>query len=97
MYMCARLAPCSGSTSFHSGYHGLDIIVRHLSEAGFEADARFDVTPGQIVRLKLPGAGAVIARITEAGESFLRGEFVNGLAASRLRLALGMGSASAFA
>lgn len=99
MYLCARVSPCSGQTGAHAagsaGFHGHDIIVRAISPLGFEADARVFLAPGEIVRLRLPGAGNVIARVTEAADGALRGEFVNGLAPQRLRMALGMSAATA--
>lgn len=93
MYLCARLAPCSGDVSSRAGFHGRDIVIRSLSETGFVADARFAVAPGSIVRLRLPGAGNVLARIREEVDQVLSADFVNPLGPARLRMVLGLGSA----
>lgn len=95
MYLCARLAPGAGGSGFECGFHGRDIIVRALSEQGFEAESRFDVELGAIVRLRLPGAGNVLARVTDCTNSVLKGDFVNPFSETRLRSALGLGSAVA--
>jgi hypothetical protein len=94
MYLCARLASCSGESHAQAGFHGRDIVIRALSETGFVADARFDMEPGAIVRLRLPGAGNVLARIREDANEFLSAEFVNPLGPARLRMVLGMGGSA---
>ena len=44
-------------------FHGCDIVVRHITEHGFEAELATTLVEGAIVRLRLPGAGAMIARV----------------------------------
>jgi hypothetical protein len=90
MYLCARIAVCSGGGETPGGYYGRDIVIRSLSETGFEADTRFALSEGAIVRLRLPGAGNVLARILDSAGERLFAEFVNPLGRSRLNMALGM-------
>jgi hypothetical protein len=53
-----RVTPPSPTASFH----GRNIVVRELSESGFEADSIHDFPVGSLVRIRLPGAGAALAR-----------------------------------
>ncbi|MFM1982222.1 MAG: hypothetical protein RJB22_941 [Pseudomonadota bacterium] len=75
-------------------FHGCDVVVRHISEAGFEADLDIILTAGALVRLRLPGAGAMIARVRESNRGRLIADFVNPVSASRLGKTLGMASFS---
>ena len=75
-------------------FHGCDVVVRHISEAGFEADVDIILTAGALVRLRLPGAGAMIARVRESNRGRLIADFVNPVSASRLGKTLGMASFS---
>lgn len=90
MYLCARIAPTTGAHNMVEGFHGRDIIVRALSGTGFEAESRFSLEPNMIVRLRLPGAGNVLARVLECLDGLVRGEFINPLGENRLRMALAM-------
>ncbi len=75
-------------------FHGCDIIVRHISEMGFEAELSTPIMEGALVRLRLPGAGAMIARVKESSCGRLIADFVNPVSPSRLGKTLGMASYS---
>lgn len=75
-------------------FHGCDIVVRRISEHGFEAELSTQLVEGALVRLRLPGAGAMIARVTSSGPGHLAAAFVNPVSASRLGKTLGMASYS---
>lgn len=76
------------------GYDGIDVIVGTISEHGFmaetQAESDADFPPAAFVRLKLPGAGSVYARIISAGEGRVSGEFVNPIPSARLQRTLGL-------
>ncbi len=72
-----------------SSFHGRNIVVRELTEQGFCADCRDDFPVGALVRIRLPGAGAVLARITAAAHGSLEADFVNPVGPARLGMALG--------
>jgi hypothetical protein len=74
-----------------TSYHGCDVVVREISEAGFEASINGLVPEDSVVRLRLPGAGVLLARVAEAQPGWLRCTFVNPVSPSRLRMTLGMG------
>ncbi len=90
MYIAARLALCATATAPGVGYHGCNIVVRELSQTGFVADARLEVTAGELVRLRLPGAGAMLARIEKNNDGSVAASFLNPVSYSRLGLTLGM-------
>jgi hypothetical protein len=94
MYIAARLALCATASAPGVGFHGSDIVVRALSPTGFQAESRAAHTIGEIVRLRLPGAGAMLARIDEAGEGRLSASFLNPVGNSRLGMTLGMARAT---
>jgi hypothetical protein len=73
-----------------SGYHGCDVVVLDLCETGFEAEIKGLVPQGSVVRLRLPGAGMMVARVIAASEGSLRAEFVNRVSAARLRMTMGL-------
>ncbi|NBR31397.1 MAG: hypothetical protein EBS87_00825 [Sphingomonadaceae bacterium] len=75
-------------------FHGCDIVVRHITEHGFEAELSTKLVEGALVRLRLPGAGAMIARVTASRCGHLVADFVNPVSASRLGKTLGMASYS---
>ncbi|MBU6251571.1 MAG: hypothetical protein KGN98_00085 [Alphaproteobacteria bacterium] len=75
-------------------FHGCDIVVRRITEHGFEAELTTQLVEGALVRLRLPGAGAMIARVTESRHGYLSADFVNPVSASRLGKTLGMASYS---
>jgi hypothetical protein len=72
------------------GYHGIDVVIRTISPDGFMAEADGDFPPGSFVRLRLPGLGAVHARVVWADGRQLGGEFLNAVQPSRLGRILGM-------
>jgi hypothetical protein len=74
------------------GYHGGDIVIVELSEAGFKAQAATHIPPKSIVRLKVPGLGTVVARIIWSRNGVVGGEFVNPVGEGRLRLVPGFGN-----
>jgi hypothetical protein len=95
MHIAARLVPCSPeSASQNFGYHGCDIVVRELSPLGFEADSRHDLTSGTLVRLRLPGAGAMLARVDRCEGSKLLASFLNPVSHARLGMTVGMARAT---
>lgn len=77
-------------------FFGGDVVLKTLSETGFEAECQGDHAPGAIVRLRLPCAGTAIARIVDAQPGWLRGEFVNPLGPARLKMTLGVHREAAF-
>lgn len=94
MQTCQGTSSGSGPKSFvpHSpaaAYHGRNIVIRSLSEQGFAADSVDDYPVGALVRLRLPGAGAMLARVTGAADGRITGSFVNPVGPSRLAMAVG--------
>lgn len=77
-----------------TSFHGCDVAVRAISEDGFDAEVAGLVPTGSVVRLRLPGAGMLVARVTEAQPGWVRARFVNPVSPARLRLTLGIGPAS---
>ncbi len=73
-------------------FHGCDVVVRHISEYGFEAELMTPIMAGALVRLRLPGAGAMIARVKESQCGRLVADFVNPVSPHRLGKTLGMSS-----
>jgi hypothetical protein len=74
-------------------FHGCDVAVLAISEDGFEAEINGLVPVDSVVRLRLPGAGMLIAKVTEAQPGWVRARFVNAVSPARLRLTLGIGQA----
>lgn len=72
------------------GYHGCDIIVRSISETGFSGEFVHALPQGAIVRLRLPGAGVLVARVDRCGDGQLEAAFVNPVAPARLGKTIGM-------
>jgi hypothetical protein len=77
------------------GYHGCDVLVRDLSENGFRADVDAEIPPGSVVRLRLPGAGVLVARVGESCLGQVSAEFVNPVTPARLGMTLGIGRLAA--
>lgn len=71
-------------------FHGCDIVVSAISEAGFEATLSVPLAKGALVRLNLPCAGAMLARVTSHRGSRMKAEFINPVSAARLGKTLGM-------
>lgn len=107
MYIAGRLAlqspacavlPQRGATIAPNpdilSFHGCDIVVRHITEHGFEAELATQLVEGALVRLRLPGAGAMIARVKASTTGHLVADFVNPVSAARLGKTLGMASYS---
>lgn len=72
------------------GYDGIDVVVGAISEHGFTAETSATFPPQAFVRLKLPGVGAVYARIVSANAGRVAGEFVTPIAPARLQRTLGL-------
>lgn len=79
------------------GYDGIDVVVGAISERGFTAETSVAFPPEAFVRLKLPGVGAVYARIVSAAQGHVAGEFVTPLAPARLQRTIGLKPAFASA
>lgn len=71
-------------------FHGCDVIVSAISENGFEATVAIPLAKGALVRLRLPCAGAMLARVVAHKGAKLKAEFVNPVSAARLGKTLGM-------
>ena len=83
--------PISVATTMRAlGYHGVDVVVRNLSESGFMAETRDDFGEGDYVRLKLPTIGTVLARVAWARDGTVGGEFLNAVSPARLRMVPGI-------
>jgi hypothetical protein len=80
----------SGSDMIRPDYHGTNVLLRQLSPNGFVADPNSSFQSGAFVRLRLPGAGVMVAKLVKADRRQLSGEFVNPLSASRLGMVLGI-------
>jgi hypothetical protein len=71
-------------------FHGCDVVVSSIDEIGFEAEVGGLVPIGGVVRLRLPGAGMLVAKVTDAQPGWVRARFVNPVSPARLRLTLGI-------
>lgn len=94
MNISARLAVqsaggYSANLTPSNDYHGRNVVVRTLDETGFEADCSHPYPIGALVRLRLPGAGYAMARVTDADESHVCAAFVNPVGKVRLNQVLG--------
>lgn len=91
---CDRRAPREAvnvqTTMRALGYHGIDVVIRTISSNGFMAEAEGEFPPGSFVRLRLPGLGAVHARVVWADGRQLGGEFLNAVQPARLGRILGV-------
>lgn len=86
-------APCETQSRLKAdilSFHGCDVVVSAISESGFEATLGLQLEAGALVRLRLPGAGAMLARVTECLKGKLKADFVNPVSAARLGKTLGM-------
>lgn len=72
-----------------AAYHGRNVVIRAITEAGFEADSIDHYPVGVLVRLRLPGVGAVLARVTDAADGQVKAAFVNPVGPSRLAMVVG--------
>lgn len=71
-------------------FHGCDVVVSAITEAGFEAAVSVPLAKGALVRLRLPCAGAMLARVVSHRGTRLKAEFVNPVSAARLGKTLGI-------
>ncbi len=78
-----------------SDFFGKNVMLFELSTAGFVATVEDRYQRGSVVRLRVPGAGMLLARVLSMRAGRLRGEFVNPVSPARLRLALGMTDSTA--
>ncbi len=85
-----RLPLCASASVRAIGYHGIDVVLRDISREGFMAETANELAPGSLVRLRVPGLGAVLAKIiwTESGQ--IGGSFFNNVEDGRLRRIVGM-------
>jgi hypothetical protein len=72
------------------GYHGCDVLVHSITESGFTASVDAEIPSGAVVRLRLPGAGMMVARVSQCAEGQVSAHFINPVPAARLRMTLGM-------
>jgi hypothetical protein len=78
-----------------SAFHGCDVLVRAITEAGFTADIDATIPFGSVVRLRLPGAGTMVARVSDSRSGRVSADFTNPVSPARLRMTLGMGRTTA--
>lgn len=71
-------------------FHGCDIVVSAISETGFEAMLAVPLKAGALVRLRLPCAGAMLARVVSHKGNRMKADFINPVSAARIGKALGM-------
>ncbi len=71
-------------------FHGCDIVVSGISESSFEAKLNIPLEMGALVRLRLPGAGAMLAKVASCQNGLLKADFVNPVSTARLGKTLGM-------
>ncbi len=64
--------------------------MSNISELGFEAKFSLPLKRGALVRLRLPGAGAMLAKVSSCQKGVLKAEFVNPVSPARLGKTLGM-------
>lgn len=88
-----RVAVRAPATMRALGYHGTDVLVRDISGEGFRAETRARFMPGSYVRLRIPGLGALHARIVWAKDDQVGGAFVNPVEPGRLNRIIGLGAA----
>ena len=88
------LPDSAGDPTRMCGYHGVDVIVHALSEHIFEAELAADLPLGALVRLRLPGAGMMVAHVERSRGGHMRGKFVNPVSAARLGKTLGYAQAA---
>jgi hypothetical protein len=87
--------PPEVSASRLCGYHGIDVVVCTLSEHDFEAELATPLPAGTMVRLRLPGAGMMVAHVERSLGGRVSGRFVNPVGAARLGKTLGFARAEA--
>jgi hypothetical protein len=85
----------AGTELVRPDYHGTNVLLRKLSPSGFVADPQPSFQSGSFVRLRLPGAGVMVAKLIKANRRQLCGEFVNPVSAARLGMVLGIKSLQA--
>lgn len=86
-----RLAVCASATMRALGYHGIDVVLRDISGEAFMAETSDAVAPGSLVRLRIPGLGAVLARIVWSKPGHVGGSFFNPVNDGQLRRIVGIG------
>ena len=92
--IAGRLALQSAVPLAGLGYHGCDVVVRQISETGFEAEVKANIEAGSLVRLKLPGSGVMLARVASSQSGRLSADFLNPVTAVRLSKTVGMAVAA---
>jgi hypothetical protein len=80
----------SGTEAIRPDYHGTNVLLRQLSPNGFVADPHNSFKKGCFVRLRLPGAGVMVAKLIKADRRQMSGEFVNPVSTARLGMVLGL-------
>lgn len=87
-----RLPVCASATMRALGYHGIDVVVRDISCDGFMAETTNEFAPGSLVRLRIPGLGAIHAKILWSKPGHVGGSFFNTVEDGRLRRIVGIGA-----
>jgi hypothetical protein len=95
MRIAGRLALQSASPSVGLGYHGCDVFVCKMNGQGFEAELTTAIPKGSLVRLRLPGAGTMLARVAKSHGGVLKADFVNPVSMARLNMTVGLMAALA--
>lgn len=85
----SAVGACASAPSPAASFHGRNVVVRELTEQGFCADCRDDFPVGALVRIRLPGAGAALARVTAAAHGVIEANFVNAIGPARLAMTIG--------
>lgn len=71
-------------------FHGCDVVLSALSEDGFEATLAIPLAKGALIRLNLPCAGAMLARVVSHRAGHMKAAFINPVSAARLGKTLGL-------
>ncbi len=95
MRIAGRLALDSAPPQAGLGYHGCDVLVCQMDGQGFEAELTTAIPKGSLVRLRLPGAGTMLARVATSKRGRLSADFINPVGPARLSMAVGMMAAVA--
>ncbi|MEY2926126.1 MAG: hypothetical protein RL367_603, partial [Pseudomonadota bacterium] len=90
MRIAGRLALQSATLTAGLGYHGCDVLVCRIDGQGFEAAFDTAIPPGSLVRLRLPGAGTMLARVAESKAGLLHADFINPVSPARLSMTVGI-------
>lgn len=73
-----------------SGYFGISVTLRDISESGFRIEAGVYMPPQSLVRLKLPSLGMVVGKVVWSKDGEIGGQFVNPVSIQRLQMIPGV-------